>query len=235
MDAKKLVEKIVKEKCWNNFKIREIISAVEAKGGMISDVWCSEVLKSLGYVYDRSNKIWYYPMPEKKVISSKDVLNDFAESQLKLRAATEEIDRLLIKNKQLKEENINNVREYNQLYDKFVDFKKEHQELVKKYEELLESTQPLRKPGPLATPEELAEYQLKDFEKFPHHKLFYELSAASNGMLNGDYCSKCRKFGKCSSRNRFFNKPCKALVDFVDTVDKCLDEYFAHYGNDWMI
>lgn len=104
MDAKRLVEKVVKEKCWSNFKIKEIISAVEAKGGIISDVWCSEVLKSLGYLYDRSNKIWYYPMPKKKVVSSKDVLNDFAESQLKLRAATEEIDRLLVKNKKLKEE-----------------------------------------------------------------------------------------------------------------------------------
>ena len=54
-----------------------------------------------------------------------------------------------------------------------------------------------------------------------------ELASMTCCLLNGDYCTKCWKFGLCSQVpfNKSIFHPCKALQDVEEDIHKLLDSY----------
>lgn len=222
-DAKEYVKEVLSFEMINNFKLSTLIEKVEARGGIISRVWASEVLKQLGYAFDRSNKVWYRkdlnPETSGQYVS-KSIHEKQITRNLELEKKCEELERKL-------------------------DFalttaRKEKDILYEKIKELEDKYVPKKAPGLEVDSQIRVDWQLKDFEKHPDHELAFTLSAMTANFCNGDLCKDenrklCSKFSKCSSHNRFFNKPCNALVNMSDSINAALDKYFEKVGNDWMI
>ena len=221
-DAKEYVKEVLSFEMINNFKLSTLIEKVEARGGIISRVWASEVLNQLGYAFDRSNKVWYRrdlnPETNGQYVS-KSIHEKQIARNLELEKKCEELERKL-------------------------DFalttaRKEKDVLYEKIKELEDKYVPKKAPGLEVDPQIRVDWQLKDFEKHPDHELAFDLAGDLNGFCNGDLCKDekglCSKFGKCSEHNKFFNKPCAAVKNMYTAMESALNKYFEKVGNDWMI
>lgn len=250
-DAKEYVKEVLSFEMINNFKLSTLIEKVEARGGIISRVWASEVLNQLGYAFDRSNKVWYRKDLNPKTNGqyvSKSIHEKQITKNLELEKKCEELERKL-------DFALTTARkEKDLLYETIKSQEEEIKALGQKNEEALanvafwknkavtlsEKYIPKKAPDPKVDPQIRAEWQLKDFENHPDHELAFTLSAMTVNFCNGDLCkgknSKlCSKYNKCSSHNRFFNKPCNAVENLSDGINLALNKYFDKVGNDWMI
>ena len=189
-----------------------------------------------------------------KEVLEKDCMNNFTMSELLSRLqyecdiqrpwATEclkafgyvydRVNRVWYKeeNKPYKEENAWVTKE---TYDKLVEENAQMRKLINSLENFKERHTVQKAPGPEIDKEVRIIWQMRDFEKFPDHKLAFDLERMLYGIANKEYCEGCNKLGKCSINNKFFNKPCKALLDLTEDIKFSLNGYLNKVGRDWAI
>lgn len=188
---KDMVKDILGKHPLNNFTIKELIHLLSQRGAKISRIWLSEILNQLGYKYDKLNKVWYYAQ-----------IDTVVEKQEYVKK--EEFDKLLKENTQLVESNEELTKVLSKVRQESDTTRNRLIEQVEKRNNIQEEL-------------DLQISKNTKLEKMICEAL-EEIKRLDENVSSRKLCANCSKKSKCSSRNRFFNKPCDVVVNLTLSI-----------------